>query len=497
MKLKYFISIILTLLLFSNTQAQNIENDFNKLISQAESSLKYHNYFDALNYLEKAEILNGSGTKKTKILYARAYIALKNWTKAKSEIQKYYSYNPSSDDVDFFRMKSMEKQADDQINVEYDLYMGAIKNNDLDMMNAYIIDYPYGKYIQDISSRIEILKNDEEEWRKAKSSFTTDAYYIYLNNFPNGIHAQQARIQIDEWDKKAYEKAINEDTEYSLNHYLTNYPKGKYRSTIRNKLNEKKEYNLYQKAVDSDRISDYENYINKYPNGKYKQEVNTMLKVMYLLQAEKKYKNRQYSEAKDYYQRYLNRFPYGHNAQKAQKRIKKCSKRQNKSGAAYIAYNFEQGSALGLSFGKLKTTGLGFYSHIRINYDFLKSTNSSWTINSNGLSNSPWLVAPMNNYANGNLKFSLGYSKNLVYPVWLHYGLGYAYFPVYQKVDEYESDGITLYDTVWMKQTDLSYSKLFWEFGADLKIGNSLIFKFGIERMNQNNIYQWGLGLAF
>jgi len=497
MKLKHCISIILILLLYSNIQAQNIQNDVNRLVSQAESSLKYQNYFDALNYLEKAEILNGSGTKKIKILYAQTYIALKNWTKAKSEIQKYYTYNPSSDDLDFSRMKRLEKQADDQINIEYKLYTGALNNNDLDMMNAYIFDYPYGKYIQEISSRIEILKNDEEEWRKAKSNFTTNAYYNYLNIYPNGIHAEQAKIQIDNWDKKAYEKAINQNTEYALKYYLSHYTKGKYRSTVRDKLNRKNEYKLYQKAVDNNKISDYENYLKKYPNGKYKQEANNILKVSYMHQGEKKFKNKRYSDAKDYYQRYLNRFPYGNNAKKAQKGIKKCTNRLKQSGTGYIAYNFESGSGLGLSFGKLKTSGLGFYSHIRINYDFLKSINSSWTINYNGESNSPWIIAPMPNYANGNLKISFGYSKKLVYPVWLHYGLAYAYFPVYQKVEEYESDGITLYETVWMKHTDLSYSKLFWEFGADLKIGNHLIVKGGIERMNQNNIYQWGLGLAF
>ncbi len=494
---KQALSILLFFLISMQTlHAQDISYQITNLISQSEAACHASDFTGALRYLDEATSKNGHSNLRIQYLYAKIYVGLKRWQKGKTEIQKYYTMHPSTDASEYGEIKRLEQQVNEQINLEDNLYRQAIENKDIDIMNVYLLDYPEGKYYSVIKNAIEGLKGDAVAWQIAKNKSNTKAYFDYIDLYPGGLHAIEAQQRIDSWDKAAYSKSLELNTQYALKYYLTNYPRGRYRKEVKQQLAINIEEDTYQKAVSSRKMADYENYLDEYPAGRYVLESKKILKSAYIFQAKRAEGDKNWKLAKNYYHKYLYRFPNGAETSKATKGLKKCDRRQKQSGAFYMTYVYERNAGIGIAFGELKTKGLGFYTHIRLNTAYLKGYKSLWTIDNSGNSNSPWALSPLNEYAYGNLKVSYGYSWKLFYPFWLHGGLGFALKPVYQHIGEIDGSG-QLYETVWMKRTDLSASKLFWEVGTDFKIGESWLFKIGLESISSKNVYQFGVGFAF
>jgi len=333
---------------------------------------------------------------------------------------------------------------------------------------------------------------EEISWEIALNKNSTMAYYIYLDKYPNGNYAPAATETIKYWDTDAYNKAVAGETQEALNAYLDNYPRGEYRSAIRSKLTERKEYDVYMYAKNNNYITDYESYINKYPNGKYASEVNSVIENSYYKFGNDANASKNFSTAKGYYDMYISKFPYGKYSYEVRRKIKKCQRKLNQRSASFLMYTYDYESPIGISIGNLNKNKAGYYLNLKMNPEIFTGFDVLWTIDNQGDSDSPWDLDPTGEIKNANVSLSSGVTFKIAYPLWGYVGGGIGYFPQYDEVDEYDSNG-DLYETVWMKNTDETSFGFFPEGGLMLKVSNALVLKYGIMH-RQELIHQFGFG---
>jgi outer membrane protein assembly factor BamD (BamD/ComL family) len=333
---------------------------------------------------------------------------------------------------------------------------------------------------------------EEIAWQVAQNISSTEAYYTYLDKYPNGNYASTATETIKYWDTDAYNKAVAGETQEALNAYLNNYPRGEYRSAIRNKLTERKEYDVYMYAKTNNYITNYETYINKYPNGKYASEVNSVIENSYYKFGNDAYASKNFSTAKGYYDMYISKFPYGKYSYEVRRKIKKCQRKLNQRSASFLMYTYDYESPIGISIGNLNKNKAGYYLNLKMNPEIFTGFDVLWTIDNQGDSDSPWDLDPTGEIKNANVSLSSGVTFKIAYPLWGYVGGGIGYFPQYDEVDEYDSNG-DLYETVWMKNTDETSFGFFPEGGLMLKVSNALVLKYGIMH-RQELIHQFGFG---
>ncbi|MEZ4800992.1 MAG: hypothetical protein R2809_14715 [Flavobacteriales bacterium] len=71
---------------------------------------------------------------------------------------------------------------------------------------------------------------------------------------------------------------------------------------------------------------------------------------------------------------------------------------------------------------------------------------------------------------------SLGLLFKVAYPIWMYIGAGASYNPVYEEITEYSSNG-SVYEVVWMRNSDQTQFGFYPEAGLILKVGNALTLK--------------------
>lgn len=427
-------------------------------------------------------------------------ISTKQWQKAEEKMNRFYDEYPENPS----ELDRVEKYEVDQFSIiikealygEERAYRAIQNTKSVKLCQEYLAAYPSGKYRKEVQAILN-AQTEEEAWNRAKNKGTTSAYYEYIDNYPSGNHVATAMQAIKRWDKAAYDKAISEGTQSALNYYLNNYPRGEYRNAIRNKLGERKEYDMYMYAKNNNYVENYENYIRSYPNGKYATEVNLIIENSYYKFGNDAFDSKKYSTAKSYYQTYLLKYPNGRYSSDVRSKISKCERRLNQSGAGYVLYTYDRESPLGISFGRLNSYGTGGYMNIKMNTGIF--TESLYTIDNQGNSSTynpgGWFLIPTGNVIHGNISLSSGITYKIIYPLWGYLGLGLGYNPRYDEIDEYTSSG-SFYETYWMRNTDETSINLFFEGGANLKISKVLVLKYGI-MYREGVIHQLGLGFQF
>jgi outer membrane protein assembly factor BamD (BamD/ComL family) len=136
-------------------------------------------------------------------------------------------------------------------NEEHLLWDAVQAMNTMSAYFDYLKKYPNGKYSKEAADILTSLRNaedllndqieaDDQAWNIAQSINTIEAIENYMENFPNGIHIQEAQRDIiplqnkmkeDEQNKKdesAWQNAVRENTPNAYSTYLRNFPKGKY-----------------------------------------------------------------------------------------------------------------------------------------------------------------------------------------------------------------------------------------------------------------------------
>ncbi len=176
---------------------------------------------------------------------------------------------------------------------ETTLWRAVENGNDADDYQAYLSQYPKGKYAALAKGRItklkeqitqEARKKEENQWQAAENNPGENAYQDYLVAYPNGHYALLARNRLK---KLQDERAVREENDLwraaesgnsisAVNTYLTRYPTGNHIVAARAKLVRLEEERLVREELEqwkaaeagSDRNA-VNAYMTRYPEGKY------------------------------------------------------------------------------------------------------------------------------------------------------------------------------------------------------------------------------------
>jgi uncharacterized protein (TIGR02145 family) len=137
----------------------------------------------------------------------------------------------------------------------------------------------------------QIDSRDNKAWSDAVTTNTVAGYQAYLQDFKDGIHAEEAQKSIDEIeDNDDWQTALTNNTKAAYHEYLQNRPNGKWTSDANKKIDEfeqlaqQKQENArankarlaedkdWNTAKSTNTLESYQNYQNKYPDGRYKSE---------------------------------------------------------------------------------------------------------------------------------------------------------------------------------------------------------------------------------
>jgi len=121
--------------------------------------------------------------------------------------------------------------------VEQQKYENLCKDCTLDKCKEYLSLYPYGKYSEDVTNRM----NDFELWNKVKSANTVEAYQDYLSNSPYRFFASDANDamaelkSVQEWESLKHTQSIAD-----LQSFVNSYPKSSCASYASRRMHELK-----------------------------------------------------------------------------------------------------------------------------------------------------------------------------------------------------------------------------------------------------------------
>lgn len=181
--------------------------------------------------------------------------------------------------------RQAERQADDQA------WRRACQDDDEAAYAKYLTDYPKGIHRDDAANRLHDAKQtrlkreqiekenkarlefEHHAWRKADEQGTAEAYQAYLDDFPEGLHREEA--QTGKQDALAWENALEENSEYAYQRYLQQFPKGRHHEAATKYLDDRRnerlqrdqrkqeleEERIWQQATDGGTLEHYEVYL--------------------------------------------------------------------------------------------------------------------------------------------------------------------------------------------------------------------------------------------
>ncbi|WP_435627051.1 SUMF1/EgtB/PvdO family nonheme iron enzyme [Candidatus Ferrigenium straubiae] len=195
------------------------------------------------------------------------------------------------------RIKSKEK-------IEDDTWSAAEEANTVEAVNAYLAGYPKGRYVAQAKVKLAALKKQVQQpapaqiatgredgetalWNEAQKGTSREDYQAYLDQYPKGKYAALAKSRIkkiqgdaqaaaEQQAEQAWDAAQQENSEESYARYLKGYPGGRYvglararQEKLKNDLAAKEEAELWKKAESGNDRKAVEAYLNRYPSGRY------------------------------------------------------------------------------------------------------------------------------------------------------------------------------------------------------------------------------------
>lgn len=470
--------------------AQSLQDDVFQMLMEADQAAKRNHFQEALDITIRAKDLIGRTDEQIQLRMVRALIGLKNWDEALTQSAVFYRLSQSNSSYEYLQMQQMERIINENLQLENQAYQDALNFPSLSLCEKYFNNYPSGRNIAEVRAIYARVKADENLWQETLKVGSFAAYLKYVNSFASGLHAEEAGITIKEMDEKAYQNAVQKGTQTALNSYLSTYTNGNFRNEISVRLAERKDFDAFQQAKSTNYISDYENYLITYPSGKFASDANDILRNSYYTLGEEAYKAKKWSEAQKYFSKYLEKYPYGDKIDEVKRKNKKSFSMQNQSGLAFLGLQYQSLYPFGITFGRMNVGKSGFYTTFRANPEVLKFFSLS-SIDS--LSQNNYVYT--GNYAETRFSFSLGPTFKLIYPLWIYAGIGLNYIHKIAETEEYDAFG-GLIATHWTTSFDNAQFMLYPEIGLMFKPGSSLMFGYGIMRLNSENLHAFQLGFG-
>lgn len=184
-------------------------------------------------------------------------------------------------------------------------WIAATQENTNASYEAFLDQYPMGRYAGMARNRKSLLqkeKDDErlriieaEAWQFAKNADKIAVYKDYLEQFPKGIHVQEAsnrkRELEAEWEREnarekeeqAWQFAKNQHSVAEYEAYLNAYPNGEFTDEAKNSIENlkkgkederraKEEAHNWKKVLGMNTERGYDAFLNRYPNSEHIEE---------------------------------------------------------------------------------------------------------------------------------------------------------------------------------------------------------------------------------
>jgi formylglycine-generating enzyme required for sulfatase activity len=136
---------------------------------------------------------------------------------------------------------------------ESDLWAEVQKGNSRDDYDAYLAQYPKGKFVALARSRIvklqeaaaaEADRREQEAWESAEGTSSEDAYRSYLKGWPSGKYTGLAQVRIRKLqsdlaaraEQELWQKAESSQSSQTVQAYLDRYPNGSHVASAQNML---------------------------------------------------------------------------------------------------------------------------------------------------------------------------------------------------------------------------------------------------------------------
>jgi len=181
----------------------------------------------------------------------------------------------------------------------------------LEAFENYLRNYPDGKYVDQASFQISVLRavrdsidsalDEQQAFEIAKRDNTVAGFEYFLVKFPNSpkmkdvkailvnLKKKQTEMANAESDEKAFREARSKNTPAAYSEYLSRFPSGAHAAEaneqIQNLQNVNRqrianEDNVYSRTETIGTIEAYEAYLREYSDGKYFQQATTMLNML-------------------------------------------------------------------------------------------------------------------------------------------------------------------------------------------------------------------------
>lgn len=221
------------------------------------------------------------------------------------------------------------------------LWTEAQKGGSKEDYDAYLAQYPKGKYAALARSRINKLqdevaaiaaKQELESWQQAQAGEDAQSVQAYIDSYPSGrfaLAAQEKLIAIAaRQELELWQQAQAGENAQSMQAYLDRYPNGRYAAVARDALAVRQERELWQQVEPSDSAQAVQSYLDKYPKGRY---VAAALEILAAIAAQQeqdvwqKSKEVQGDERGHAVQSYLDKYPDGRYVAAARKELGKMA----------------------------------------------------------------------------------------------------------------------------------------------------------------------------
>ncbi len=219
----------------------------------------------------------------------------------------------------------------------------AQQNANLAGYQAYLRDYPTGKFAEEARKglaefeRIEAENrqraNENNAWQQAQQGASLQSYQSYLAQYPAGrfvadANKELATIEDADWARSQRGASIE-----SYQVYQTSYPNGRYATTAGNAIAELRLAALdeaaWQRAQQDTNVSAYQSYLTEYPRGRFVTEANQRITDLNLAAEAQRvaaldnaaWRQAQQNASTTAYQTYLNTYPKGRFVKEATLRL--------------------------------------------------------------------------------------------------------------------------------------------------------------------------------
>lgn len=237
--------ITMVALLFTVLAVKAQSNEAQAFQKFKEGREKYHNedYAGAAADLLKTRELLGETNVRIQPMLVTSLMKIENWPEASKQVQDYFALEPNEELVEYVVMVAAQNTIQEKLKAEQEAYETAISKNDDSYYKAYLRNWPYGRYRDEVRERQRNLY-DDNAWESAWNIKTSAALWSYLDQYPSGRHAEEAAEYITYWDVSAWKKAQEAHTISSYEYYLNNYPRGEYRTEAQSRLSALKDIAL-------------------------------------------------------------------------------------------------------------------------------------------------------------------------------------------------------------------------------------------------------------